>query len=130
MSTKEKAGQCPLAARSIASLECTMEDIDNAINIAIQVESSLTVTKGEKTLQQSCSYLLSRILQYIDLMIFYKPFKLFQSGVDVEQALNSAFAHWGISKDENGPQPPVSETKKAEETAFLQEKYAFLFGFN
>ena len=115
MEARQRAQQCPLAAAAIGRLECSMQDIADTIEVAIQVDPSLTQAVGEDQLY--CSYILTRILHYIDLMILYTPFALYQEGRSADDALQEAFLHWGLGRD------GIESNETLTSTSLLQEKY-------
>ena len=97
-----------------------MREIDQAKGVAVRIEPSLQQTQGDTQLY--CSDILSRVLHYIDLMIFCTPFFSFQEGKHASDALEAAFVHWGITRGSSAPLSLPERRVALGGTALLQER--------
>lgn len=123
MRLRERSGDCPSAsaASAVASLRCNMREVEAAKEAAVQLEESLVGSTGGDRLL--CSRLFTRLLLYIDLMVFYQPFRSFQEGKSAEDALKEAFVHWGF-KGDNQEGATATPPEVIAETSLLQARQA------
>ncbi|KAL8433929.1 hypothetical protein Efla_001831 [Eimeria flavescens] len=89
--------QCPGAEDALSPLQCSMEEIPQAKEVAVAVESATSAS--DPAAQQACARILTKLLHYIDLMVFYTPFASYQEGVSPQEALEKAFSHWELSRE-------------------------------
>ncbi|XP_026190108.1 uncharacterized protein LOC34619925 [Cyclospora cayetanensis] len=97
MVAKNAAPSCPAAVALLSSLDCNMKEIQAAREAVTKLESSLLETKEE--IQLPCAKISSKLLHYIDLMIFNTAFEAYEAGQTPQQALTQTFEHWGIQGD-------------------------------
>ncbi|CDI75998.1 hypothetical protein, conserved [Eimeria praecox] len=122
MRLRERGGDCPSAAAAAESLSCNMTEVSMAKEVAVQLEESLVGLTGEDRLR--CSRLFTQLLHYIDLMVFYQPFKAFQEGKSAEDALKEAFVHWGFTGDTQEEGVLEDSRQTVAETSLLQARQA------
>ncbi|CDJ61038.1 hypothetical protein, conserved [Eimeria maxima] len=130
MRLREQSEDCPSAAAAagVAALNCNMAEVSVAKEAAVQLEESLVGSSGEDRLR--CSRLFTRLLLYIDLMVFYQPFKAFQEGKSAKDALQEAFVHWGFRGDNQDDGTLATPPEVVAETSLLQARQACAVPFS
>ncbi|OEH80124.1 hypothetical protein cyc_03189 [Cyclospora cayetanensis] len=114
MVAKNAAPSCPAAVALLSSLDCNMKEIQAAREAVTKLESSLLETKEE--IQLPCAKISSKLLHYIDLMIFNTAFEAYEAGQTPQQALTQTFEHWGIQGD-------ADESPGSSSSSFAERKH-------
>lgn len=90
---KSIAPKCPGAEHEIQLLNCQMNELGEAQELAVQVEDVILGSEGGQ-IHRHCSYILLKLLQYIDLMVLWGPFRANEQGYSPKESLNFAFSQW------------------------------------
>ncbi|KAL8432270.1 hypothetical protein ACSSS7_004730 [Eimeria intestinalis] len=100
MEARALTEKCRLAQNALSTLSCSMQEIHQAKEAAVEVETA--IMESVRDVRQACSKTLLHLLHYLDLSIFSAPFFLYQQGAPPDRALEAAFVHWGLSRQSSG----------------------------